>query len=87
MSEQLSLEDYARIQSEAVSETRVQFALELTRQAEELLRHSEHHTFDSAIALLLKLREGEPANSNGKQQVSDRIASKVNHARKPTGSV
>lgn len=79
---QLTLEDYARIQRESVSAVRLSLAKEVTQQAEELLRSSEHHDFKSAVDLIMRLRAEEPYNSGVRQQVSEAIQAKASEVKK-----
>lgn len=71
----MSADEYSALQSHAASSIRLKLARELTEQAEELLRVSEHHTFDSALALLERLRAQEPANLSTAQRIADALNS------------
>lgn len=70
----VSASDYSALQRQAVRDVRMETAQELTAQAEQLMRLSEHHTFASALALLERLRAGEPSNAGLREQILQRIA-------------
>ncbi len=74
---QPTLEEYVRARSDSLRSVRVRIASELVAQAEDVLRQSEHLTFDSALALLERLRSQEPANSGTRQQVSEALNSRM----------
>jgi len=74
MPEQLSLETAKRL---VRLQLRIADAKELVSQAEELLQHSEHLTFDSSLELLERLRIQEPENDSIRNRCGMELARKM----------
>jgi len=73
----MSNEDYAAAKREVRLAVRLSEAKGLVSQAETLLRTSEHLTFDSALALLERLRSEEADNDGIKQRCAEGLAQKM----------